>query len=79
MTVGLVTIHNHLPRKFTHARTYPGAVRTKTKRRFEGKIGLIVLDQLRTVDKTRLVKRLGQLSADEQTVVLQVLAEMSAQ
>jgi mRNA interferase MazF len=47
--------------------------------RFEGKNGLIVLDQLRTVDKTRLVKRLEELRDDEQIVVLQVLAEMFAE
>ncbi len=29
--------------------------------RFQGKTGLIVLDQIRAVDKSRLVKRLGSL------------------
>jgi mRNA interferase MazF len=59
----------------TQGKTYP----TRVVCRFEGKNGLIVLDQLRTVDKTRLVKRLEELRDDEQIVVLQVLAEMFAE
>jgi mRNA interferase MazF len=59
----------------TQGKTYP----THVVCRFEGKNGLIVLDQLRTVDKTRLVKRLEELRDDEQIVVLQVLAEMFAE
>jgi mRNA interferase MazF len=31
--------------------------------KFEGKSGLILLDQIRALDKQRLVKRLGQLDA----------------
>jgi mRNA interferase MazF len=37
-----------------------------------------VLDQLRTVDKTRLVKRLGQLDAAAADAVLDVLSELFA-
>ena len=40
---------------------------------------LIVLDQLRTVDKIRLVKRLGRVSEATQKEVLAVLAEMFAE
>lgn len=58
----------------TQGKAYP----TRVACHFEGKNGSIALDQLRTVDKTRLVKRLGQLSDNEQTAVLQVLAEMFA-
>ena len=47
--------------------------------RFSGKDGLIVLDQLRTVDKTRLVRRLGRVTAAEQRAVLAALAEMFAE
>lgn len=43
------------------------------------KDGFVVLDQLRTVDKQRLVKRLAQLSPEVQTAVLQTLAEMFAE
>ena len=59
----------------TQGKVYP----TRVICQFEGKSGLIVLDQLRTVDKTRLMKRLGKLSDDEQTAVLQVIAEMFAE
>ena len=59
----------------TRARAYP----TRVPCRFQGKDGQIVLDQLRTVDKTRLVKRLGRISAPTQKAVLQVLAEMFAE
>lgn len=47
--------------------------------RFSGKDGLIVLDQLRTVDKTRLVRRLGRVTAAEQKAVLTGLTEMFAE
>lgn len=46
---------------------------------FQGKDGQIVLDQIRTIDKTRLVKKLGQISQDEQRAVLDTLAEMFAE
>lgn len=59
----------------TQGKIYP----TRVVCQFEGKSGLIGLEQLRTVDKTRLVKRLGTLRDAEQTVVLQVLAEMFAE
>ncbi len=43
---------------------------------FQGKEGQIVLDQIRTVDKTRLVRRLGRLDATTQSQVLAALREM---
>ncbi|MEG4319433.1 MULTISPECIES: type II toxin-antitoxin system PemK/MazF family toxin [unclassified Microcoleus] len=46
---------------------------------FQGKDGQIVLDQIRTVDKNRLVKYLGQIGADEQKAVLDILAQMFAE
>lgn len=58
----------------TAARPYPSRVQI----RFEGKEGQIVIDQLRTVDKTRLVKRLGTLGRDEAAAVLDVLREFFA-
>ncbi|HRW08745.1 MAG TPA: type II toxin-antitoxin system PemK/MazF family toxin [Caldilineaceae bacterium] len=45
---------------------------------FQGKDGLVVLNQLRTVDKSRLVKRLGQLKVSEQQALLAILGEMIA-
>jgi mRNA interferase MazF len=43
---------------------------------FEGKEGRIVLDQIRTVDRDRLRKRLGTLDATTQAAVFAVLAEL---
>jgi mRNA interferase MazF len=45
----------------------------------QSKEGQVVLDQIRTVDKIRLVKRLGRLSAATQKKVLAVLAELFAE
>jgi mRNA interferase MazF len=58
----------------TKGKAYP----TRIICQFQDKEGQIVLDQIRTVDKTRLVKRLGQISQDEQRAVLDTLAEMFA-
>ena len=58
----------------TKGRDYP----TRVACRFQGKAGQIVLDQLRTVDKARLVKRLGRVSARAQRAVLEILNEMFA-
>lgn len=58
----------------TKGRAYP----TRVACQFQGKDEQIVLDRIRTVDKARLVKRLGQISQDEQRVVLDTLAEMFA-
>jgi mRNA interferase MazF len=44
--------------------------------RFGGKDGRVALDQLRTVDRERVRKRLGALSAANRTAVFAVLAEM---
>ena len=44
--------------------------------RFEGKSGHIVLDQIRTVDRERLVRRLGKLSAATLEQTLTILQEM---
>lgn len=59
----------------TQGRSYP----TRVSCEFEGKAGQVVLDQLRTVDKTRLIKRLGRVDRPTEKKVLQVLAEMFAE
>jgi mRNA interferase MazF len=41
----------------TKGRDYP----TRVSCRFQGKDGQVVLDQLRTIDKTRSVRRLGRI------------------
>ncbi len=46
--------------------------------RFAGKVGDVVLDQLRTVDQERLVRPLGRLGAGTLARVLTVLQEMFA-
>ena len=59
----------------TKGNAYPSRVTCE----FEGKSGQIVLDQLRTVDKKRLGKRLGELEPGTQKQVLAILAEMFAE
>ena len=59
----------------TRRRPYP----TRIPCRFQGKSGEVVLDQLRTVDQTRLVKRLGRISPGTQQEVLAALAEIFAE
>ena len=46
--------------------------------RFEGKAGYVVLDQIRTVDRERLVRPLGKLGAGPLDAALRVLQEMFA-
>ena len=59
----------------TGGRAYPWRIRC----RFQRRSGYVVLDQLRTVDRERLVKRLGALSIETMTEVLDALQEMFAQ
>ena len=47
--------------------------------RFQKKDGYVVLDQLRTVDRARLVRRLGRVSTPTLSKALGVLQEMFAQ
>ena len=58
----------------TKGRPYPSRVPC----RFQGKQGQVVLDQVRTVDKARLVRKLGRISKKTGTTVLSVLGEMFA-
>jgi mRNA interferase MazF len=58
----------------TKSRNYP----TRVSCRFEAKDAHIVVDQLRTVDKSRCIKRLGHISPATQKRVLSVLAELFA-
>ena len=45
---------------------------------FQGKRGLILLDQLRTLDKVRLVKRLGNISSATLASTLETLQKVFA-
>jgi mRNA interferase MazF len=56
----------------TKGRPYP----TRVACRFQGTEGQVVLDQLRTVDTSRLVRRLGELERETMGMVLELLSEM---
>ena len=43
---------------------------------FEGKNGLILLDQIRTVDKTRLIKNIGKVDLEKAKEMSSLLVEM---
>ena len=58
----------------TASKAYPFRVAC----RFEGKGGQIVLDQIRTVDRERLVRRLGRISDTIEARVLGTLQELFA-
>lgn len=47
--------------------------------RHRGKRGLILLDQIRTIDKSRLVKRTGAISTVALSATLAVLSEIFAE
>ncbi len=58
----------------TGSYTYPFRVSCQ----FQGKSGHVVLDQIRTVDHSRLVRRLGRISSRALEKSLSVLGEMFA-
>lgn len=58
----------------TRGQAYP----TRVACRFKGKDGQVVVDQVRTVDRSRLVKKLGRIDQKTATAVLEVLQEMFA-
>ncbi|MCA1949973.1 MAG: type II toxin-antitoxin system PemK/MazF family toxin [Treponema sp.] len=56
----------------TKSKAYPSRVGIS----FAGKQGYIVLDQIRTIDKSRLVKKLGSIRAEEISQIKKILKEM---
>jgi mRNA interferase MazF len=58
----------------TGGHAYPWRVRC----RFQARAGFVAVDQLRTVDAERLVRRLGRLAPNPLAAVLAVLQEMFA-
>ncbi len=58
----------------TKGRGYP----TRVPVQFRGKSGQVVLDQIRTVDKSRLARRLGSLDEATARKVSALLVEMFA-
>jgi mRNA interferase MazF len=58
----------------TKGQPYP----TRVACRFQGRNGQVVLDQIRTVDRIRLIKKLGRLDPSSAARVLEILQEMFA-
>jgi mRNA interferase MazF len=58
----------------TKSRNFPTRVACK----FEGKKGFIVLDQIRTVDQIRLLKKLGEIDDETRVKVIEKLQELFA-
>lgn len=56
----------------TKGNNYP----TRVPCQFDGKERQIVLDQIRTIDKRRFIKKIGKINPIEQQQVLAVLAEL---
>ncbi len=58
----------------TAGKDYP----TRISCKFKKKKGQIVLDQIRTIDKTRLIKKLGSINPETQIEVISVLQRLFA-
>ena len=58
----------------TAGKDYP----TRISCTFKKKKGQIVLDQIRTIDKSRLIKRLGTIDSNTQLEVIEVLQRLFA-
>ena len=58
----------------TKSRNFPTRIACK----FEGKNGFIVLDQIRSIDKVRLIKKLGEIDKKIRIEVLEKLQEIFA-
>ena len=51
---------------------------TRVSCTFQKKKGQIVLDQLRTIDKARLIKKLGTIDSEDQLEVISILQQLFA-
>ena len=58
----------------TKGRSYP----TRIKCQFKGREGQIALDQIRTIDNNRLIRKLGRIEKRTADEVLTILNEMFA-
>jgi len=58
----------------TASKQYPTRVRCS----FKTKKGQIILDQIRTIDKTRIIKKLGTIAPKTQADVISVLQQLFA-
>jgi mRNA interferase MazF len=58
----------------TKGKSYP----TRISCTFKGKKGQIILDQIRTIDRRRLIKKMGTINKKTQTKTLSLLQELFA-
>lgn len=58
----------------TAGKNYP----TRISCKFKKKKGQIILDQTRTIDKTRLIKKLGSINPETQLEVISILQRLFA-
>ncbi|MFH2091916.1 MAG: type II toxin-antitoxin system PemK/MazF family toxin [Pseudomonadota bacterium] len=58
----------------TKGRNYP----TRVMCSFQDKKGQVVLDQIRTIDKKRLIRKVGSIDSKSQNKVFDILQEMFA-
>lgn len=56
----------------TSIRSWPTRIKTK----FQNKEGEVALDQIRAIDKERVVKKLGKIELETQTKISEMLKEM---
>jgi len=68
-------LHTVVVVPLTTGRTYAFRIPTQ----IQGKKGVAAIDQIRTVDKRRLVKKVGTIRGKTRTDVLSALAEMFAE
>ena len=70
-------LHDHLKTVIIAPMTSQGfQVPFRVPLKFRGTSGLLVLDQIRSVDKLRLVKKLGSVQAQTLRTALQTMREM---
>jgi len=80
VVVSPAELHDHLRTVIVAPMTSKGfAAPFRVPVTHAGKKGLILLDQVRTVDKARLAKRLGAVSAKTLSAALSTLQEVFAQ
>ena len=79
MVISPPELHDHLRTAIVAPMTtgaHPAPYRIPI--RFRGKSGLILLDQVRTLDKVRLVRRLGAVPAATLSATLKALQQLFA-
>ncbi len=73
-------LHNHLHTVIVLPMTTGGfPTPYRVSAHFDNKHGLILPDQIRTLDKQRLIKRLGEIDAPTLSIVLKMLRDLFAE